>query len=518
MAIYKDGKQVDIDAIIDVSDGVVDNVVDAAVIICLAAGNSNDAADWLEYYDDEDHNFEGELSIEPFQLGNKFINGKKIYGRPDCTGLLWMTLQLMGYYAGANTTQFANHRDIGVNIITDDYNPRQWNNNADDDKNGGGWANTLPLSENSWEIITPKNGQYLQYNELQFGDLIDKKTSGNYHGHGQIFGTYQNGHLYVFNWGTSGAIRNTLAACRDIRNGKDPIQALIDNHCTMSIDDDESSPTASYTVAYRFKGFLDEDVNEKHWKLPDDEGTAKGIVLPDTPSEPEDDPGPTPETIYPIGTITLIPKAETTQVGMNWNDNNFTEQSNITIVSDAEFKDYMWSISRVTANESASMTSGNIGYIRGYNESTNLDDVYQSYNYSRTGSSCTRTRIKLMYVNGYQLTYNSCDFFKGGSSYTSGELGVYYVETLIIENVETIPGRSFCGINVGRIIIGSGVKTVESEAFKIHGTVVCPIVNVNISNTVENVASKAFGGTYRRVYHMETNTPQEIAALIKNYA
>jgi len=271
MDIYKDGVKVDVTGIINNSDGVVNDVIDACCLINkkIYEKEISDAGwSWTDY--SQEH--EGEIIADDFVLGKQKINSKQLHGRPDCSGLTWMIGQLMGYYYGAVASQVCHsveNRDNdgkAVRIITNEYDPNIWlyKDNAEEI-----WNEKLELTSD-WEVILPENGNTFKSDgsELKMGDLMFNSH------HIQIFGTVQNGHLYVWNWGDSTPIKRTRDSCMQILNqkltGNDRVQALIDHDAYVSGD----SPSA-YNYALRFKGFTNSEIIKFYMAGEEKEGKSR---------------------------------------------------------------------------------------------------------------------------------------------------------------------------------------------------------------------------------------------------
>lgn len=276
MNIYKDGVKVDVTGIINNSDGVVNDVIDACCLINKKIYENPDSGNgwsWTNY--DDSGGSQSEILVNDFQLGGKTINQKSLWGRPDCSGLTWMISQLMGYYFGSacghifKFIQDYPESQTGnvVRLITPEYDPHDW---IGVEKSVNQWKDVLPYTSD-WELITPQNGSTFASDgeDLQPGDLILKQ------GHIQIFGSIQNGKLYVWNWGYSTAIERTRDACMQILNqkltGNDRIQALVDHNCEYSSQGDSIT---QYNYALRFKGFTNSQIMKFY--LMDEEGHAKG--------------------------------------------------------------------------------------------------------------------------------------------------------------------------------------------------------------------------------------------------
>ena len=168
------------------------------------------------------------------------VNGKLLEGRPDCSSFAAMVMELMGYHLGTTSDPCL------PKITTVQFN------SADaciyDEDND--------VSED-WEVILPKPGYtYITDDQLQPGDFMTKRSNGS--GHIEIFGAVDADlhRYYVWNWGDTGPIRSTHAACLDAKTtGKDPIQALKDNngYCVNS-STGNSYHWHEYTKVFRFKG------------------------------------------------------------------------------------------------------------------------------------------------------------------------------------------------------------------------------------------------------------------------
>ena len=172
----------------------------------LAVGQFVDALTKTQIAADEQglHSYSNsEKSIE--------LEGRTLTGRPDCSGMVMYAADYLGYDNGniQSTTL--------VNASKKTKHPIKKNGEESED----------------WTVY--KWQDEIKGEDLQMGDIVARDINTNPfgwtgYGHVEVVGGVKDGHIWGWNYGGDDAIIATQKAAHDIANGKEPLQALMDNN------------------------------------------------------------------------------------------------------------------------------------------------------------------------------------------------------------------------------------------------------------------------------------------------
>jgi murein DD-endopeptidase MepM/ murein hydrolase activator NlpD len=172
----------------------------------LAVGAFVDALTKTQIAADEQgmHSYDNnEKSIE--------LEGRTLTGRPDCSGMVMYAADYLGYDNGniQSTTL--------VNASKKTKHPIKKDGEESEDWTAYKWQDEIKAED------------------LQMGDIVARDINTNPfgwtgYGHVEVVGGVKDGHIWGWNYGGDDAIIATQKAAHDIANGKEPLQALMDNN------------------------------------------------------------------------------------------------------------------------------------------------------------------------------------------------------------------------------------------------------------------------------------------------